>query len=631
MVFGGLLFNSRFWVFPQHPKVCIRFPQTGAFFFCQALFCLSVPIRIGIIMSNTLEIQFGGVTSAGPKAINQDAFALYQPTLSVVKYKGIGVCIADGVSSSENAQQASSTSVTHFLQDYYSTPDSWDVKTAAARVLSSLNAWLFHHGQQASARHNGLVTTFSGMILKSRTAHLFHAGDSRIYHGRNGVLEQLTRDHVHNRSGRAALSRALGMDTRLEVDYLTQDLQVGDVLLLTTDGVHGFVGRQLLQEALAGIGVDTVQRQIEQICQQLLDSALQAGSDDNATCVIVRIRSLPLAALEETERSISARVIPPVLHEGESLDQYLVKQVVHSNTRSHLYKVLNKRDGRFYALKTPSINFEDDPVYLDGFAREQWIGSRLNHPNLMKIYPQQQDSRFLYHICEWIDGRSLRQWMFDHPQADLNQVRAVADQIINGLRGLQRLGMVHRDMKPENVIIGSDGTLKIIDYGTVSVRGLAELGALDHEEIPVGSVNYIAPEYVVDGAACSQSDLFSLAVIVYEMLSGKLPFAMEHVYRRGAKSVNEWKYNPIRQYRPDLPLWLELALQKALHPAIRQRYEAFSEFRTDLHQPNSRLLQQHTRQPLIQRNPLRFWQVLTLIAGVIASAEAWWILTSGAG
>lgn len=132
-----------------------------------------------------LEVTFGGFSSAGNKPENQDAFAAWQPSSNSARYKGIACCIADGVSCSDNAQQASTTSVTHFLNDYYSTPDSWDVKTAAGKVLSSLNAWLYHHGQQASARHNSLVTTLSSVVLKSSTLHVFHVGDSRVYRLRN--------------------------------------------------------------------------------------------------------------------------------------------------------------------------------------------------------------------------------------------------------------------------------------------------------------------------------------------------------------------------------------------------------------------------------------------------------------
>lgn len=576
--------------------------------------------------SAALKIEFGGISVAGRKDQNQDAFAVCEPTLSMVKYKGVAACIADGVSCSENAQQASSTSVTHFLQDYYSTPDSWDVKTAAGKVLSALNSWLYHHGQQASARHNSLVTTFSGLVIKGRTAHLFHAGDSRIYHWHDGHLEQVSRDHVHQTGGREALSRAMGMDTRLEVDYIQREVQAGDIFLLTTDGVHGVLPLAHLQKTISTLA-DAGQRELERQCQTLIDEALAAGSDDNLTCVILRVADVPVQELEEAQRSASQRVIPPVFAVGERVDDYRILEVVHANNRSYLYRVQNQTDGRIYALKAPSINFEDDPVYLEGFAREQWIGSRLDHPNLMKVYPQPEGSRFLYLVSEWLEGISLRQWMHDHPQPELPVVRSLVDQIIHGLRALQRLGMVHRDIKPENVILTSAGFARIIDYGTVSVRGLAELGSRTAETIPVGSVNYIAPEYVVDGIATTQSDMFSLAVMVYEMLCGHLPFDMEHIYRRGARSVTEWKYRPLRQHRPDLPLWLDLTLQKAMHPSVNQRYQAFSEFRTDLFQPNQQLLALHTRQPLIQRDPLLFWKALGLIASAVAMVECWWILT----
>ncbi len=574
---------------------------------------------------SNLSIQFGGYSTAGRKEANEDAFAVYQPDLSVTRYKGIGVCLADGVSCSENAQQASSTSVTHFLQDYYSTPDSWDVKSAAGKVLSSLNAWLFHHGQLAQARHNGLVTTFSSMILKSTTAHLFHVGDSRIYHWSDGQLEQVTRDHVQ--AGRQSiLSRALGMDSHLEVDYSQRPLKQGDVFMLSTDGIHGFLSAQAIQDQLADITLESSREHIEAACQSLVKQSLEVGSDDNLTCLILCITQVPDKALDEATRSVTARVIPPVLEVGQTIDHFKVDTVLHSNSRSHLYKVINRHTGKPCVLKAPSVNFEDDAGYLESFAREQWIGCRLDHPNLMSMQPQQEDSPFMYHICEWIEGITLRQWIYDHPDADINSVRSLTGQIIDGLRALQRKGMVHRDIKPENILLTPDGIAKIIDYGTVSVRGLSELGGSE-DTIPLGSVNYIAPEYVVDGIATSQSDLFSLAVMVYEMLSGKLPFQMEHVHRRGAKSVSEWIYSPLRQHRPDLPLWLDLTLEKAMHPRLTQRYPAFSEFRHDLYTPNEQLIALRTRQPLMHRNPLVFWKSVAAGLSMIVLIQGWWLVT----
>jgi serine/threonine protein phosphatase PrpC/tRNA A-37 threonylcarbamoyl transferase component Bud32 len=579
-------------------------------------------------MSSELAVTYGGFTSAGTKDENQDAFAAYQPTLGITKYKGIGICIADGVSCSENAQHASTTSVTHFLNDYYSTPDTWDVKTAAKHVISSLNAWLYHHGQQASARHNGLVTTFSSMILKSNTLHIFHIGDSRVFRLRGNTLEQLTRDHTHNHgNGQAYLSRALGMDTNLDVDYYTSDILAGDMLIATTDGVHGFIStvelRTLLkplQSAPAATLAD-----FEKVAKQAADLALANHSQDNLTCFILRVNHVPDKNIEEAQLELSQRVIPPVLKAKDRIDHYQIENILYAGTRSHLYKAIDKRNNKRYVLKAPSLNFTDDLVYLEGFVREQWIGSRIDNPHIMRILPAEPDSKFLYHVCEEIEGASLRQWMHDHPNASLHDVRGIVAQIINGLRVFQRAGIIHRDLKPENVMITTDGQVKLIDFGTVSVRGLAEIHSPIEEDCPVGSVNYIAPEYVVNGTAIMQSDLFSLAIMIYEMLAQALPYKMEKVQRRGAKSISEWKYQSLREHRPDLPLWLDLTLQKACHPNYKQRYDAYSELWNDLLKPNTDLMQSYKRLPLLEQHSSHVWQVISLALLIIVIVQTYFL------
>ncbi|WP_430462371.1 protein kinase domain-containing protein [Thalassolituus sp. LLYu03] len=567
---------------------------------------------------------YGGYSSAGVKPVNEDAFAAYQPDTALADYKGIAVCVADGVSCSEQAQLASTTSVTHFLQDYYSTPDSWDVKTAISRVLSSLNAWLFHHGQQASARHNSLVTTLSSVIVKSNTAHIAHVGDSRIYRLRQGVLEPMTRDHLHRHgNGREYLSRALGMDTHLEVDYREEILAEGDLFLLTTDGVHGFLNDPDLLavvQPLADAGVS--QHQLEKGCKELVRRALEHGSNDNLSACLLLVRELPLPELDEARRSLTARVIPPVLKVGDKIDHYQITDILFAGTRSHVYKVQNRRDGKIYVLKAPSLNFSDDLVYLEGFVREQWAGSRLDHPNVLKIYPPAEQSPYLYHISEWLPGQSLRQWMLDNPQPTLTQVRHITEQIVHGLRALQRAGMVHRDLKPENVMLLADGGLKLIDLGTVLVRGLAEINSAVTEDIPQGSVNYVAPETVLHNRATVQSDQFSLAVMVYEMLAGGQPYQMDQVHRRGARSIQQWKYRSLCERRPDIPVWFDLAVKKACDPDLSKRYEAYSEFLHDLHTPNPALLRQQQQRPLMERHPVRFWQGVSALLLLMVLIEA---------
>lgn len=569
-----------------------------------------------------LDVQFGGVTTAGKRDVNQDAFAIHQPAPDSVLSKGVGACIADGISSSLNAQQASTTSVTLFLQDYFSTPDAWDVKTAAARVLVSLNSWLYHHGRQASAQSNALVTTFSGLIIKDHSAHLFHVGDSRIYLWRDGVLEQLTRDHIHTGNGQAFLSRALGMDSRLEVDYQQRDVQVGDVFLLCSDGVHSRASRSSMVDVVTAASASSDRQQLEGLCRQLVDSAISAGSEDNATCLLLRVNSLGDLPPQPRRVETGKCRLPPALNEGDTLDQFLIQELVYTTHRSHIYRALNRRNGRICALKVPSAGSGNDSLCEDIFARERWVGSHVCHPNLMRIHDENHDSQYMYHVCEWIEGISLRQWMFDHPQPGLNEVRKIVEQLVQGLRALQRVGIVHRDLKPENVMIDQDGVVKILDFGSVSARGLRESQPQERHRLPRSSCNYIAPEYVLDGDSNSQTDLFALAVITAEMLAGRTPFMMDELAARKHCSRSDWQYRPVRDVRPDVPLWLELALRKGCHPDPRQRYVAFSEFLTDIHQPNDSLLDQAGSIPLWKRDPLQFWKSIAIGASLVAVLEA---------
>lgn len=580
-------------------------------------------------MRSELAVSYGGFSTAGVKEENQDAFAAYQPTLGITKYKGIAACIADGVSCSENAQHASTTSVTHFLTDYYSTPDSWDVKTAAGHVLSSLNAWLYHHGQQASARHNGLVTTFSSMVLKSNTLHLFHVGDSRVMRLRNNTLEPLTRDHTHHSNGQDYLSRALGMDSSLDIDYHTNDLLAGDTLIATTDGVHGFTSNIEIKQYLAPLQNKESANQIdiEKIAEKIVNHAAAQGSQDNLTCFVLQVNSVPDKNLEEAHKDLSARTIPPALAPGQRIDHYQVESVLYAGTRSHLYKVIDKRNNKPYVLKAPSLNFTDDLVYLEGFLREQWVGSRIDNANVMRILPAEPDSQFVYHVCEEIEGANLRQWIHDHPKASLHDVRAIVEQVINALRVFQRAGMIHRDLKPENVMITKAGQVKLIDFGTVAVRGLTEIESPITEDGPVGSVSYIAPESVVDDISIMQSDMFSLAVIIYEMLTQQLPYSMDKVGRRGAKSINEWQYQSLKERRPDLPHWLDLSLEKACHPNYKQRYVAYSELWSDLLKPNQTLLNNYQKRPLIERNSSHVWKLISIVLLTIVFIQSYFLAT----
>ncbi|MDP2504873.1 bifunctional protein-serine/threonine kinase/phosphatase [Oceanobacter sp. 3_MG-2023] len=568
-------------------------------------------------MTIALDIQFGGFSAAGGKEDNQDAFAVYRPDPEVVRFKGIGACVADGASSSANAQQASSTSVTDFLNDYYSTPDSWDVKRSAGKVLTSLNSWLYHHGKQASSHNNGLVTTFSCAVVHGSTAHFFHVGDSRVYLWSANSLEQVTRDHVHEGGGNTYLSRSLGMDSHIEVDYFQRDVQQGDIFLLTTDGVHAFVSRKNMVDAMNAVTSESSQAEIEAVCSTLVKQAIEAGSDGNGTCVILQVRQVPDESLQESGPQVSERQVPAVLSAGDSIDHYQINHIIESSISSITYQVVNKRNGRLYLLKAPAIGLQENRDYLECFAREQWVAERINHRNVISAVPQ-EDSRYNYHVFEWIDGVSLRQWIFDNPDAEVNQVRFIVEQIIHGLRALQRAGLTYRNLTPDNVIIVQGGGVKLVDLGTVIGRDIPAL-----KEWPViDSMDYQAPEAILKQEYGAQSDLFALGVVIYEMLVGSPPFPLERIQERGARSDSEWRYQSIRMYRSDIPLWLDLVLKKATAPNPDDRYQAFSELREDLYRPNEQLVRVHRGRSWLARDPVGFWRWSAVALAAVAIIEA---------
>ncbi|MEZ8080286.1 serine/threonine protein kinase [Enterovibrio norvegicus] len=563
-------------------------------------------------LASRLVVRAGGCSVAGRKPPNQDAFAVKIPTnLSELKHKGVVATIADGVSSSEISQKASETSVTEFINDYMDTPNTWSVKSSAGAVLKSINHWLFHHAKQDGEKSNAMVAAFTSVIIKSNTAHLFHVGDCRVYLLRDKTLTQLTQDHRRYTSKtQHHLTRALGIDSHLEVDYKLSAVQAGDVLLMTTDGVHDALSEKDILTFLKGkvCGQD---ESLETVATAFVDKALAAGSDDNATCLFIAVDELPKAAFDEAFRHRAEQVIPPVLSEGQQIDHFQIKRVIYSGSRSHLYLARSTQDDKQYVLKMPSQNFADDDVYLSGFIREGWIGEQVRQRGVMKIHPQTWHSRFLYHVCDFVDGMTLRQWMLDNPTPTLSQIRTLAKGAIRSMRVLQRMAVVHRDIKPDNLMVDKDMNVVLIDYGTAQAHGLEELSGHVEESYPVGDLNYAALEYLKGNKANLSSDVYSLGVTFYEMLTGHLPY--KPVNASNPRVSNRQTYTPAVVFRPDVPDWFDAALKKACHSIPSARYDVLSEFEQDLLTPNRELEKVNQQRAMIEKDPVRFWKGLSVV------------------
>lgn len=566
-------------------------------------------------MSDGLSIILGQASDKGVKEINQDFHGALTPTGRELALKGIVVALADGISSSTVSQEAAESAIKSLMTDYYCTSDAWTVKTAAGRVISATNSWLYaqtKRSQHANDMDKGYVCTLSAIILKARQAHLFHVGDSRIYRVAGQGLDQLTQDHrVVLSSVETYLGRALGMAQYVEIDYRQVALEEGDVFVLATDGAFEFASAQFIAEACQGAD-------LEAAAQAIIDEALSQGSTDNCTVQIVRVAGLP--AEDAAGVLAQAETLPPapVLEPPCSFDGYDILRTIHSNSRSHIYLAKDQETGERVALKVPSIDLRENPDYLRRFLMEEWIARRISSPHVLKSGPARVRSH-LYVVTEYLEGQTLRQWMRDNPKPDLEAVRDIVEQIVKGLRALHRREMLHQDLRPENVMIDQNGTVKIIDFGATRVAGVVESAALAEDAQILGTAQYTAPEYFVGEEASPRSDLFSLGVVTYEMLTGELPYGAQVSRATTARALSKLRYNSSPVQVAGIAPWVDAALARATNPYPHRRYAAMSEFIADLRRPGT-AYDPTERVPLMQRNPLLFWQVLSLVLGLLLLA-----------
>ncbi len=561
-------------------------------------------------MAHHLNISLGQYSDKGRKPCNQDFHGACLPREPQLGAKGIAVALADGISSSEVSQEAAQSAVTGFLEDYYCTSDAWSVKKSGEHVLTAVNSWLHAQTQQSQHRYDrerGYVCTFSALVIKSTTAHLFHVGDARIYRLRGGSLEQLTEDHrVRVSSQQSYLARALGMDRKVEIDYLSLQLEIGDLFLLATDGVYEHTDALCVRSALdSAPDLDAAARAIG-------EQALRRGSGDNLTVQLVRIDGLAAPEANEVYRQLSELPCPPLLDARDSVDGYQIVRVIKRGSRSHIYLAVDSASGERVVIKAPSVDMQASPAALERFLLEEWIARRINSPHVLKPCSQTRQRHYIYVVTEYIEGQTLAQWLIDNPRPDLPVVRGLLEQIAKGLQAFHRLEMVYQDLKPDNIMIDATGTVKIIDFGATRVAGIEEIASPIAQINLLGAALYAAPEYFLGEAGSARADLYSLGVIAYQMLSGDFPYGTQVPKSRTRAAQKKLAYKSVLREDREIPAWVDDAIAKAVHPDPYQRYEEISEFIFDLHHPNQAFLSK-TRPPLIERHPVLFWKSVSFV------------------
>ena len=580
-------------------------------------------------MSFAMDIAYTSL--AGSKPVNEDFAGAMLPEEGH-EAMGVIAAIADGVSAGGLGRDAAQTTVTTLVRDYYGTPQTWDTTVALDRIIAAQNAWLAASNRRSEPAVG--LTTLTALVLRGHSWTLAHVGDTRAYLLREGQVTQLTVDHVMpHRDFRHQLMRVVGAEDRLVVDYMQGDLQVGDVFVLLSDGVHGSVRLRQLAE-LAELA------QAQAIADSLVQAALRAGSNDNATALVVRVLGLLDATLQDVSRSAQELPVPVRLKPGEVIDGLRVEEVVADNGVNLLYKVRDAHTHTDYALKTLHPSRAHDPEECAALAHEAWLARCMQSSraadHLVQLHegpPGGKGQTAFYLLYDWHAGESLQQMLARKHRFAPAQTVDLATQVLQALARLHRQSVVHRDIKPANLHLGTDGVLRLLDLG-VALSG-REPAAM--RELHAGTPSYVNPEQwgfalraggvdtsVPPEAPDAQSDLFALGVTLYQLLTdGKLPYGEVLPYQSGRYYRDP--QSPSR-YNPEVPIWLDHVVLKAVARDKRQRFETAEEFLLALERGASRPLTAPPASPLLQRDPAFVWKLLLVVSGLFNVLLIYWLL-----
>ena len=552
-----------------------------------------------------LRLAVGHASQQGPRPRNEDFAGAVTPEGEDLESKGVLLVVADGVGGHARGREAAEYTVRSLLADYYATPDTWSVAKSLDTVLVAVNRWLVSQARQLR-ESAGMATTLTAVVLRGARHHVAHVGDSRAYLWREGVLTRLTEDHTWDHPEFTnVLRRAVGLDTHLQPDHADGELRAGDRFVLVTDGVWGVLNDAAIAERIAA------DEDPDRVASALVMAALARGGMDNATALVACVEAVPAGQLRDSLESMRRLPVPPRLLPGHEIDGLRVQALLHESRVTLLYRVvpIDGPDTGSLVLKTLRPEAADDEA-VDALVHEEWLARRATAPCFPQVigHPAREH---LYYLMTWHEGGTLAAKLARGHRFAPHEVVDIGIRLLRGLGWLHRLGVVHRDIKPDNLHEDTHGHLRILDLGVA-----ASDGSTFREINNPGTPSYMAPELFEGKPADVASDLYACGVTLYELLTRKYPYGEIEPFQTPVFRVPA----PPTRHRPDTPAWLENVLLKACARDPAARFETTEEFLLALEQGSHRPLTAPRPLPLLQRHPARSVKViaaLSLVANVV--------------
>ena len=547
----------------------------------------------------TLEIAAGFASATGERPDNQDFGGVYIGSPAEQALHGLIAAVADGVGGSAGGREAAELAVRTFLDGYPAQSPTLGVTEGALRTLKAYNRWLHAIGRGGETMR-GAACTFTALIMRGREASVVHVGDTRAWLLRGHELRLLTEDHVlAHPDMRHVLYRALGVDSDLRADTLSVALEPHDRLLLTSDGVHAELNARAIQRLLAARG------SAQADADALVAAALAAGSQDNATALVIDVVAVPPLD-RQSIASLADRLpqIPPP-RAGDHVDGIRLDRLLSDGRYSRSF-VATEGDTEI-VLKFPKPAALSADGARGAFLREQLIGQAIDSPFVgrsLPLDPAKQSCLYIkqpFHAGDTLEARIAAR------RPGISFAVSIAIKLARGVAALHRSSIIHRDIKPDNVILERGG-LKLIDLGVARLPNVPEFS---EQETP-GTPSYMAPEMFDGERGDEATDQFALGVTIYRMLTGRYPYGEVEAFSRPRFGVA----TPPSRSRPEIPAWLDAVVLKAVAADPGSRFGDVIELIQALESGSARAAPIRAAVPLIERNPVLFWQLLSLLLGI---------------
>jgi len=560
----------------------------------------------------TPRVSIGTYTATGPRPRNDDFAGAVLGSQIAAERRDVAAALADGIGSTKGGRVAAETAVRGFLDGFWDVPETMEVHRAGARILNSLNGWIHAQGRQ-DAKLLGMGCTFTALVLRGRLAHVLHVGDSRAYRLSGVRLLRLTTDHVRDERGKSPmLTRALGIEAELRLEYSSQPVALHDRFLLCSDGVHG----ALVDEAIAD--VLKVRSAPEDTARALVDAALAAGSTDNCTALVLDVVALPTARSVDVGTAIRRLPLIAVPQVGDTVDGFVLNVLVSDGRYSRLFGAVDEADGGTAVLKFPKPQVAETAIFHAAFVREAWVGTRVTSPwvaHVIELPPGRQTC--LYTVMPLYTGELLESRLSRQPVVGLEEGRNIAVKLAHGVAALHRAGIIHRDIKPDNIMLEAGGSLKLLDLGVVRLPGLEDFPP---ENIP-GTVAYMAPEMFHGEAGNAATDIYALGVTLFRCFTGIYPYGNADATSQSRQE----RPRDLAALRPDLPAWVQATLHRAIALDPAQRFADVVEFAHEFEAgPSYAPPPAHRPLTLYERSPVRFWQAISALLALGLAASLWW-------